>query len=57
MTNTAISDAWESEPYGEASKCYGAYVDGKWVDGCAKGDIIQQGLLEKLKADTPTEEE
>ena len=34
-TNTAVSDAWHEQPYGEATKCYYAYVDGKWVHGCA----------------------
>ena len=34
LTNTAVSDAYEQEPYGVAEKCYAAYVDGKWVEGC-----------------------
>jgi len=34
-TNTAVSNAYGEEPYGDATKCYFKYVEGHWVPGCA----------------------
>lgn len=40
-TNTAVTDAWEDEPYGTATKCYFKYEREKWVPGCAYDECPQ----------------
>jgi len=42
MTNTACSDAYESKPLGIATKCYMAWVNGKWVKGCGYDSLSKQ---------------
>ena len=43
MTNTAMAD-WIDSKDGKADKCYAAYVDGEWVDGCAIKEIPADNL-------------
>lgn len=39
-TNTAVSNAYSKEPYGVATECFAAYVDGEWVKGCSKKESV-----------------
>ena len=49
MTNTVFCNAYFEEPYGVATECYAAWVDGKWVEGCAKiKDVIVYRMLKEI---------
>ena len=50
-TNTALSNAWHGEPYGEATACYARLIDDEWVKGCAKEQdlVVNNWLKEKEK--------
>lgn len=38
-TNSTVSNYWWCEPDKRPTECYSAYVDGKWVEGCAYNRI------------------
>lgn len=55
VTNTATSDFWRGttlKEIGIATVCYVAFVDGKWVEGCAYDSIDDRRKmrLQKLLA-------
>ena len=35
LTNSTLSDWWFTDTRDHATKCYAAFVDNKWVKGCA----------------------
>lgn len=36
ITNSTTSNWWELKHWGKPTHCYAAFVDGKWVKGCAE---------------------
>lgn len=48
MTNSALSNYWHKN--GKPTECYAAYVDEKWVEGCAidKADSFNADFARKI---------
>jgi hypothetical protein len=52
LTNSATSDYWlpDNKEIGEVTKCYAAFVDGKWIKGCCydQADPQKRSIMDKL---------
>lgn len=44
MTNTAVCD-WLDSPDEKADRCFAAFVDGRWVEGCGFHDTDEYARL------------
>ena len=50
ITNSVTSNWWDLKNFGKPTMCWGAYVKGQWVKGCAydKASDVSRVIVDKL---------